>query len=355
MSGPSGTITKTAFGMTPDGQAVDLYTLRNPKGVEARICNYGGIVVSLTVPDRQGRFGDVVLGYDNVEAYVKNNPFFGCLVGRYANRIAGGQFTLEGRTYTLARNNGPNHLHGGIKGFDKQVWEARIVGSFQGPALELRYVSRDGEEGYPGTLNVTAVYTLTEDNGLRLDYTATTDKTTVLNLSQHSYFNLAGKGDVLDHEMMIAADRFAVVDATLIPTGELRPVAGTPLDFREPRKIGERINDPYEQIQLGNGYDHCYVFNKPPGKLALAARVHEPTSGRVLEVLTTEPGVQFYTGNFLNGSIAGKGGWVYQRRNGFCLEPQHLPDSPNQPAFPSTVLKPGEEFRSTIIFRFTVQ
>lgn len=355
MSGSSGLITKASFGSTPDGKRVDIYTLRNTKGVETRICNYGGIVVSLKVPDKNDELGDVVLGYDNLDGYIKNNPFFGCLVGRYGNRIAKGKFTLDGRTYPLATNNGPNHLHGGIKGFDKAVWDARSIASASGPALELRYASKDGEEGYPGNLSVTAVYTLTDDNGLRLDYTATTDKATIVNLTHHSYFNLAGSGDILNHEMMIEADKFTPVDATLIPTGELRPLKGTSLDFSTPTKIGARINSDDEQIKLGNGYDHNYVFNKPPGKLSLAARVYEPTTGRVMETLTTEPGVQFYTGNFLDGSITGKGGWVYQQRNAFCLEPQHFPDSPNHSNFPSTVLRPGQEYKNTIIYRFSVK
>ncbi|MCL4788789.1 MAG: galactose mutarotase [Verrucomicrobia bacterium] len=355
MSGTSASITKSPFGKTPDGTPVDLYTLRNANGVEARICTYGGIVVSLKTPDRNGKSGDIVLGYDELDSYVRNNPFFGCFVGRYGNRIAGGQFTLDGRTYTLAKNNGPNHLHGGLKGFDKAVWSARTISTPQGPALEMRYLSKDGEEGYPGNLNVVAVYRLTEDNGLRLDYAATTDKPTVVNLTQHSYYNLAGKGDVLDHEVMIAADRFTAVDATLIPTGELRPVKGTPLDFTTPTRIGLRINADDEQIRLGNGYDHNFVLNKPAGQLGLAARVYEPTTGRVMEVLTTAPGMQLYTGNFLDGTITGKGGWVYQQRHGFCMEAQHFPDSPNQPAFPSTVLRPGQTYQNTIIYRFSAR
>jgi len=355
MSGKSASITKAPFGKTPDGTPVDIYTLRNANGVEARICNYGGIVVSLKTPDKNGKLGDVVLGYDDLDSYVKNNPFFGCFVGRYGNRIAGGKFTLEGKTHTLATNNGPNHLHGGIKGFDKAVWTAKSISTAQGPALEMRYVSKDGEEGYPGNLSVTAVYTLTEDNGLRLDYTATTDKPTVVNLTQHSYYNLAGSGDNLNHEVMIAAEKFTPVDATLIPTGELRPVKGTPLDFTAPTKIGARINADDEQLKLGNGYDHNFVLNKPAGQLGLAARVYEPTSGRVLEVLTTEPGLQLYSGNFLDGTITGKGGWVYKQRSAFCMEPQHFPDSPNKPSFPSTVLRPGQIYKNTIIYRFSAK
>ena len=348
-------ITKTAFGSAPDGTAVDLYTLRNDKGAEARICNYGGIVTSLKVRDRDGKLGDVVLGYDNLAGYLKASPNFGCLVGRYGNRIAQGRFTLNGKEYTLARNNGPNHLHGGVKGFDKVVWEAKPVHSKLGPALELKYVSKDGEEGYPGNLSITAIYTLTDDNALRLDFTATTDADTVCNLTHHSYFNLAGAGDVLNHQIMIYADKFTPVDANLIPTGELRPLDGSPLDFRHAEKIGARINQADEQLKLGNGYDHNYVLRQPAGELGLAARVYEDSTGRLLEVFTTEPGMQFYTGNFLDGSITGKGGWTYQFRNGFCLEPQHYPDSPNQPNFPSTVLKPGQTYHNTIIYKFSVR
>jgi aldose 1-epimerase len=297
----------------------------------------------------------VVLGYDHLAGYLKASPHFGCLTGRYGNRIAKGKFTLDGKEYQLAVNNGPNHLHGGLKGIDKKVWAARAYQSALGPALELKYTSPDGEEHYPGNLSITAVYTLTHDNALRLDYTATTDKATIVNLTQHSYFNLAGKGDVLDHEVTIFAEKFTPVDANLIPTGELRSLDGSPLDFRQPQKIGARINSPDEQIKLGGGYDHNYVLSKPAGQLGLAARVHEPTTGRVLEVLTTEPGVQFYTANFLDGSITGKGGWTYQKRHGFCFEPQHFPDSPNRPNFPSTVLRPGQTYKNTIIYKFSAQ
>ncbi len=346
---------KAPFGTTKDGKAVDVYTLKNAAGAEARIMNYGGIVLSLKVPDKAGQMGDVVLGYDTLAEYEKETPYFGCLVGRYGNRIAKGKFTLNGQTYTLATNNYPNALHGGVKGFDKVVWDAKPASSPKGPALELTYVSKDGEEGYPGTLTVKAVYTLTDDNALQLDYTATTDKDTVVNLTQHSYFNLAGKGDILGHVVQINADKFTPVDATLIPTGELKPVEGTPFDFRKPTAIGERVNAPDEQIKFGGGYDHNWVINKPMGELGLQARVTEPTTGRVLEVFSTEPGLQFYCGNFLDGTLKGKGGWVYQHRNGFCMEPQHYPDSPNQPSFPSVVLKPGQTYRNTIIYKFSVQ
>lgn len=335
-------IDRKPWGSLPDGTAVDLYTLRNAHGVEAKISNYGGIVTSLLVPDRSGKFGDVVLGYDHVEGYLKSTPYFGALVGRYANRIARGRFSIDGKSYTLATNNYPNSLHGGVKGFDKQVWSGRIVNTPEGRALQLSYTSRDGEEGFPGNLHVTATYTLTADNALRLDYSATTDQPTVLNLTQHSYFNLAGKGDVLGHVVEMAADRYTPVDATLIPNGEPAPLTGTPFDFRKATAIGARINEASEQLKFGMGYDHNYVFPKRVGDLTIMARVTEPTTGRVLEVISTEPGLQFYTGNFLDGTITGKGGWVYQQRNAFCMEPGHFPDSPNQKNFPSAVLRPGQ-------------
>jgi aldose 1-epimerase len=355
---PSGTISKEPFG-TKEGIQVDLYTLRNANGLEAKITNYGGIVVSLKVPDRNGQLGDVVFGFDTLAGYLSNeylksNPYFGALIGRYGNRIGKARFKIADREYTLAANNGPNHLHGGIKGFDKVVWEAKSLPGEE-PALELRYTSKDGEEGYPGNLTVTAVCTLTNDNALKLEFTATTDKETVVNLTHHSYFNLAGKGDILNHEVMINADEFTPVDSTLIPTGELRPVQGTPFDFRTPTTIGARINQDDEQLKFGKGYDHNWVINKPMGQLGLMARVYEPGTGRVLEVLSTEPGLQFYTGNFLDGTLKGKDGWVYQFRNGFCMEPQHYPDSPNKPNFPSVVLKPGQVYKNTIIYRFSTK
>ncbi|HWI55819.1 MAG TPA: aldose epimerase family protein [Bacillota bacterium] len=348
-------LTRKPFGHTKEGTPVDIYTLRNANGAEARICNYGGLVVSLKVPDKNGKLGDVVLGYDNLEGYLKETPYFGALIGRYGNRIAKGQFTLDGRQYTLATNNFPNSLHGGVKGFDKVIWLPKFRVTPEGPALELTYLSHDGEEGYPANLSVTAVYTLTHDNALKLEYTATTDRDTVLNLTQHSYFNLAGKGTILDHVVMIPADKFTPVDSTLIPTGELKPVDGTPFDFRTATAIGARINQADEQLKFGGGYDHNWVITKPLGKLTLMARVTEPTSGRIMEVLSTEPGLQFYSGNFLDGTITGKGGWTYQFRNGFCMEPQHYPDSPNKPEFPSVVLKPGQTYRNTIIYKFSVQ
>jgi aldose 1-epimerase len=348
-------VSKLPFGKTADGASVDIFTLRNKKGAEARILNYGGIVVSLTMPDRNGQMGDVTLGYDNLESYLKDSPFFGALVGRYGNRIARGKFTLNGKEYTLAINNGPNALHGGIKGFDKVIWEARTLPTTEGPALELRYVSKDGEEGYPGNLSVTAVYTLTENNALKIQYSASTDQETILNLTHHSYFNLAGKGDVLNYQVMIPADTFTPVDSTLIPTGELKPVEGTPFDFRKPTAIGARIDQDDEQLKFGGGYDHNWVIKKPLGKLGLMARVYDPASGRVLEVLSTEPGLQFYTANHLAAKIPGKGGWMYKARNAFCMEPEHYPDSPNHPDFPSVVLKPNEVFENTIIYKFSVQ
>lgn len=354
-----GTIASAPFGVTPGGAAVQLYTLRNRHGMQASIATYGGIVTSLTAPDRTGRYADVVLGYDTLDGYLKASPYFGALVGRYANRIARARFTLNSITYTLAANNGANTLHGGRVGFDKVVWKvANAAVTPEGPQLTLSYLSRDGEEGYPGNLAVTATYTLTEDDALRLEYRATTDQDTVVNLSQHSYFNLRGAdhpGDVLGNIVEIRADRFTPVDEGLIPTGELRPVAGTPFDFRRPTAIGARIGETDPQLRFGRGYDHNWILNARPGELALDARVYEPESGRVLEVLSTQPGLQFYTGNFLDGSITGKNGRVYQFRHGFCMEPQHFPDSPNHPAFPSTVLKPGETYRNTIVFRFTAR
>jgi aldose 1-epimerase len=348
-------IRQQAWGKTKDGTPVYLYTLRNKNGAEIKISNYGGIVTEVHVPDRNGKMGDVVLGYDNLAGYIKETPYFGCLVGRYGNRIARGKFTLNGQTYTLATNNYPNALHGGVVGFDKRVWTPKFIASTESTALELSYVSKDGEEGYPGNLTVKAVYTWTDDNAIRLDYTATTDKDTVVNLTQHSYFNLAGEGNILGHVVMLASDKFTPVDSTLIPTGELKPVEGTPFDFRTPTAIGARIGQTDEQLKFGGGYDHNWVINKKEGELALMARVHEPISGRVLEVLSTEPGLQFYSGNFLDGTITGKNKWTYQHRNGFCMEPQHFPDSPNQPNFPSVVLKPGQVYKNTIVYRFSTK
>jgi aldose 1-epimerase len=346
-------ITKHPYGKTADGSAVDLYTLTNDHGMTAKITNYGGIITSLLAPDRTGVLGDVVLGHETLEGYLTRNPFFGCLVGRFGNRIARGRFTLDGVEYSLTLNDGPNALHGGLKGFDKVVWQATGVLGAYGPGLVLRYHSTDGEEGYPGNLHVVVIYTLTGANELRIDYSATTDKPTVVNLTNHTYFNLAGQGDVLGHEMQLFADRFTPVDSTLIPTGELRSVDGSPLDFRTPSSIGARIEADDVQIKLGGGYDHNYVVNGLAGTLRPAAKVYEPVSGRVLTVSTIEPGVQLYSGNFLDGTITGKSGAVYAKRSGFCLETQHFPDSPNQPNFPSTVLRPGETYRSTTVFKFS--
>jgi len=349
------TVTKSSFGKTAAGEKVDLYVLRNVNGMETKITNFGGIVVSLTAPDRNGAFADVALGFNDLESYLtKNNPYFGALIGRYGNRIGKGRFKLNGVEYKLAVNNGENHLHGGIKGFDKVIWTGREMKTKDGPAVVLTYVSKDGEEGYPGNLRVRVVYTLTNKNELKIDYSATTDKATVLNLTHHSYFNFHGEGngDILDHRVTINANRFVPTDAGSIPTGELRRVMGTPFDFLKATAIGARINDDEEQLKLGNGYDHTWVINGRPGTLRLAATASEPKSGRRMEVWTTEPGMQFYTGNFLDGTLTGKTGKPYPRRSGFCFETQHYPDSPNKPAFPSTTLRPGATYRSTTIYRF---
>jgi len=350
-------VTKKPWGQTPDGIAVDLYTLKNAKGAEATITNYGGIVVTLLMPDRAGKMADIVLGYDTLQGYLDKTPYFGALIGRYGNRIGGAQFAIDGTTYTLAKNDGANSLHGGVKGFDKVVWTARPVDSKEGAALELTYLSKDGDEGFPGNLQVTAVYTLTDANELRVQFTATTDKATVVNLTHHSYFNLRGQGDgdILGHEVIIASSKTTPVDKTLITTGEYAPVEGTPFDFRTPTTIGARINDPDTQLQYGPGYDHNWVIDKPAGELGLQASVYEPTTGRVMEVLSDEPGLQFYAGNFLDGTIKGKGGVAYQHRTGFCMEPQHYPDSPNKPGFPSVVLRPGQTYKNTIIYRFSTR
>jgi aldose 1-epimerase len=348
-------IERKPFGTAPGGGAAELFTLQRG-ALTVAVTNWGGHVVSIRVPDREGQTADVALGYPDAAGYFSDPAFLGALVGRYANRIARGEFSLGGRTYSLARNNGPNALHGGPGGFHMRLWTARIVTGADGDAVELTYVSPDGEEGYPGTLTATVVYSLTADGGLRIDYSATTDRETIVNLTNHTYFNLAGEGsgDVLGHEIEIEADAFTPVDATLIPTGEIRPVAGTPFDFRRPTAIGARIGASDPQLEAGGGYDHNFVIRGEPGKLRLAARVHEPKSGRVLEVRTTQPGVQFYSGNFLDGTIVGPSGRRYERRSGFCLETQHFPDSPNQPGFPSVVLKPGERYHQTTVYRFDV-
>jgi aldose 1-epimerase len=348
-------IDKQPFGTMPTGEQIDIYTLRNDKGAEARIMNYGGIVQSLKMPDKDGNFGDVVLGYDDLASYLKVSPYFGAEIGRFGNRIGHAKFTLDGQTYTLAANDGPNTLHGGLKGFDKRVWTAKPHMSSGGPQLILHYLSKDGEEGFPGNLDVTAAITLTQDNALKIEFTATTDKDTVLNLTHHGYYNLAGKGDILSHVVMIPADRFTPVDSTLIPTGVLQSVENTPFDFRTPTAIGARISQDDEQLKYGKGYDHNWVINKMLGELTLMARVSEPTTGRVMEVWSTEPGLQFYSGNFLDSTITGKGGWVYAHRNAIVMEPQHYPDSPNKPEFPTTELKPGEVYHNTIMYKFSTQ
>jgi aldose 1-epimerase len=347
----------TGFGTTRGGQTVDLYTLTNSYGIEVRAMTYGGILVSLRVPDKNGKREDVVLGFDNLEGYLDNKPHFGGIIGRYANRIANAKFTLDGAEYRLARNDGPNSLHGGVKGFDAVLWEAAPFQNKTGAGVVLTYISKDGEEGYPGNLNTQVTYTLTNNNELIIAYEATTDKATPLNFTQHSYFNLAGEGngDILGHELTLHADDFTPVDKYLIPTGEVRSVKGTPLDFTRPATIGIHINDEYEQLVLAHGYDQNFVVNGKAGELRLAARVHERISGRVLEVYTTEPGIQFYSGNFLDGTIVGKHGHAYKKREGFALETQHFPDSPNHPQFPSTILRPGQTFHSRTIYRFSVE
>ncbi|HKV38417.1 MAG TPA: aldose epimerase family protein [Blastocatellia bacterium] len=352
---PKADITVQPFGHMPDGRQIDLYTLTNASGMEARIITYGGILVSLKAPDHNGVMGDVVLGYDSLEGYLNKSPFFGALIGRYGNRIGKGKFSLGGHEYQLATNDGANHLHGGVKGFDKVVWKAHELRSPAGVSLSLSYLSKDGEEGYPGNLAVTVVYTLTARNELKLDYTATTDKQTVVNLTNHSYFNLAGGGTILDHTLLINANRFTPIDDGLIPTGELRSVKGTPMDFTKPTAIGSRINNASDQLKYGKGYDHNWVLNPGKAKMKFAARLHDPSSGRTMEIYTDQPGLQFYSGNFLDGTITGKGGQVYEHRSGLCLETQHFPDSPNKPRFPSTVLKPGQKYHTTSVYRFSAR
>lgn len=343
-------IKKQFFGKTDDGKSVDLYTLTNAHGLKAEIITFGGIVTSLQVPDRNGKFADIVLGCDDVNDYTKKSPYFGALIGRYGNRIAKGRFTLDGTEYKLATNDGPNHLHGGKKGFDKVVWTAKPMQTKEGQALKLTYKSRDGEEGYPGNLSCTVVYTLTDNNELKISYEAKTDKDTIVNLTHHSYFNLAGynSGDVLGHELMINANSFTPVDKTLIPTGEIKAVKGTPMDFTKPTAIGLHIKE------VEGGYDHNYVLNNSKGKLALTATVYEPKTGRFMEVYTTEPGLQFYSGNFLDGTLKGKGA-VYNKHAGFCLEAQHFPDSPNKANFPSVVLKPGQKYTQLTVYNFSAR
>ncbi len=348
-------VTKKAWGKMPDGAVVDLYTLTNKNGAVAKITTYGATLTELHVPDRNGKLGDVVLGFTNLKQYLAGHPFFGSTVGRVANRIANGKFTLDGVEYPLARNNGNHHLHGGEKAFDKVVWRARTVQSSLGPAVEFAYTSPNLEEGYPGELVSRVTYTLTNNNELRLDYTAKTDAPTPVNLTHHSYFNLAGKGTILDHELMLAAKRYTPGDATMIPTGKIASVKGTPFDFTKPTPMGARIGQlkPRPAYSDPGGYDLNYVLDSGGKSLALAARVRDPKSGRVMEILTDEPGIQFYTGNFLDGSLKGKNGVVYKKNTGFCLETQHFPDSPNKPQFPSVILRPGQVYKQTTIHRFT--
>ena len=340
------------WGETPDGRGVQLYSVVNGHGAEAQITNYGGILVSLSMPDKDGRLDDVVLGYDSLSEYVDDLSYLGCIVGRYANRIAGGRFTLNGVEHVLTANERWNHLHGGIKGFSKVVWGAEAVEREGSAGVALSYLSRDGEEGYPGNLKAEVTYLLTEEDELRIEYEASTDRDTVVNLSHHSYFNLAGGGDVMDHVLTLFADRFTPVDGELIPTGELRSVEGTPMDFREPTTIGERIDVDYGQLELAGGYDQNWVLDREGPGLSLAARVHHPGTGRYMEMSTAEPGVQFYSGNQLPSHIPGKGERRYGPRHGLCLEAQHFPDSPNRPEFPSTVLRKDETYRQTTVYRF---
>lgn len=348
-------IGKADFGKTPDGRSVEIYTLTNSNGAEMRVITYGGTIVSLKMPDRNGKFGDVVLGFDNVADYQKQTAFIGALIGRYGNRIGNAAFTLDGKRYQLAANNGKNSLHGGPGGFHTVVWTAEPKMTPAGPSVVLRYSSADGEEGFPGKLDVIVTYTLTDKNEVRVHYSAVTDKPTVVNLTQHSYFNLAGGGSIGDHILSINADRVTPTDEGQIPTGDLASVTGTPFDFRKPQKIGSRIDSDDIQMKYGFGYDHNWVLNKKRRQLSRAAAVYEPVSGRYMEVLTTEPGLQFYSGNFLDGTPNGKSGAVYSRRTGFCLEAQHYPDSPNKPFFPSTELQPGEIYTQTTIYRFSVR
>ncbi|MBC7842920.1 MAG: galactose mutarotase [Gemmatimonadaceae bacterium] len=350
-------ISSVPFGTLPSGEPVTLFTLTNTNGIELRAMNYGGIITSLRTPDRLGVMNDIVLGYDSVAGYLKTTPYFGAIVGRYANRIAKGRFTLDGKSYTLAVNNGKNALHGGLAGFDKVLWTGMPFDSAASGKVGVvfSYTSKDGEEGYPGALSVRVTYTLNDSDELTVEYHATTDKATPLNLSQHTYFNLAGQasGAVLGQVISINADRFTPVDSTLIPTGELRPVDGTAFDLRQPVAIGAHINDADAQLGIAGGYDHNFVLNRQGDGLGSAATVYDPASGRRMTVSTTEPGLQFYTGNFLDGTITGKGGRVYEKRNAFCLETQHFPDSPNQSSFPSTILRPGAVYTSRTVFAFS--
>lgn len=351
------TIEKSGFGSTPDGEKVDLYSLKNDAGMQVDIITYGGIITSLKVPNKEGVSEDIVLGYNSLDQYIESSPYFGAIIGRYGNRIAKGRFSIDGAKYTLATNNGPNHLHGGLKGFDKVIWKASEEKGDLAASLKLSYLSKDMEEGYPGNLKVSVTYTLTDDHNLDILYEATTDKTTVVNLTQHSYFNLSGdfSKTILDHKLTLDADSFLPVDQTLIPTGKLAEVGGTPFDFRKPKTIGRDIDTANEQLKNGLGYDHCWVLNDQNTGVRLAATAYHPESGRVLDVFTDEPAIQFYTGNFLDGTLPKKGGGTYAQRSGFCLETQHYPDSPNQEKFPSVILNPGEKFTSRTSFKFSTR
>ena len=345
------TITSERFGVTPAGEEVHLFSLDNEQGMSVEIINYGGIITSIRVPDRKGNLADVVLGHDTLEGYLNRSRYFGALIGRFANRIARGRFTLNDVEYQLAINNGQNHLHGGVRGFDKVLWEAQVIDE----GVELNYLSKDSDEDYPGNLNAIVTYRLNDANELRLDYDATTDRDTIINLTNHSYFNLAGGGGILDHELQIEANAFTPIDETLIPTGEIRNVKGTPMDFTSPTAIGARIGNDDDQLRFAGGYDHNFVLRSDRGTLRTAARVYEPQTGRVMELFTTQPGLQFYSGNFLDGTLVGKSGRAYTKNSGCCFETQHFPDSPNQPHFPSTVLRPGEKYHHTTIYRFSAE
>jgi aldose 1-epimerase len=349
---PKATLRVQSFDKMPDGTEVSLYTLKNKNGIEMSVMNYGGIITKLLVPDRNGNLEDVVLGYDSLSGYMKSNPYFGALIGRYGNRIAGGKFSIDGKQYKITTNDGPNHLHGGAFGFDKVYWT--IEPQTDSSSLKMTYVSKNGEEGYPGTLTAEVIYILNDSNELVIDYKATTDAKTIVNLTQHSYFNLGGpeSKDILRHKLLILADAYLPVDKTLIPTGEIRPVKNTPFDFLSGQEIGSRINEQDEQLKLGKGYDHCWVLNGEANKMRKVAELSDSTSGRVMEVFTTEPGIQFYSGNFLDGTLKGKQGKVYEFRTGLCLETQHYPDSPNKPAFPSVFLEPGVTYRTTTKYKF---
>lgn len=356
---PAMTIEKSPFGTLPDGQTADLFTLRNQHGMEVKITNYGGIITHINVPDRNGKMADVVLGFDSLAPYLQEHPYFGAIVGRCGNRIANGHFSIDGQSYQLATNNAPSHLHGGLKGFDKYLWQPETKVENGNATLSLERVSLDGEEGYPGELHVRVDYTLNNHNELRMNYTARTNKPTHVNLTNHAYFNLTGDANqtILSHELQINASHFTPVGETIIPTGEIASLDNSPLDFRTAKPIGRDIGAEDVQIKYAGGYDHCWVLDKGPDNLKpqLAATAYDPATGRVLEVLTTEPGIQFYTGNFLDGTLVGKGGIVYQKRAGFCLETQHFPDSPNQPNFPSTLVKPADTYRTTTVYRFSVR